>query len=301
MNEIYFDFPLKDGSRICVLRYERMDQIDHIQPDDTIPNHLHEFYEMVLILKGTCEHVYQDRMTTLLPGDLFLIPPHCAHAYRFYEDVDHINCQFYPDALPSEWLEGIQALRYDRLQRRRTLSFQGKADLNRQGILHLEAQEAAELQRLLMEIRAEQCEHRLDAERMKRSLLQIVLIRLDRVQDRQFMHSEDIESWKLEMVEKTLSDFEADLSETLDNTTLARRYHVSVSYFRNIFKEITGLPPHQYLNRVRIVRAVEYINHYGMDISRAAEQVGIHDPNYFARLCRKITGFPPSHFQKQSG
>ena len=35
-----------------------------------------------------------DPETTLIPGDLFMIPPHRSHMLHFTEDVLYYNCQF---------------------------------------------------------------------------------------------------------------------------------------------------------------------------------------------------------------
>lgn len=302
MTERYFDFPLTDGSRICVLRYERMAQVNHMLPDGTVPSHNHDFFEMVLILRGSCQHIYEDASSMLLPGDLFMIPPHRPHAYRFHEDVDHFNCQFYTDALPVEWLETVQSLRYDRLQRAYTQGVtpaRGLADLNRQGILHMDNPETRALQHILAEILSEQQSARRDAERMKRCLLQLLLARLSRVCEQQFAGSDHQDRWKREMVEDALNRFEGNIAAEVDIAGLAARYHVSEGYFRHIFKDITGLPPRQYLNRMRVVRAVELLNGQGLDIPETAERVGIYDTNYFSRLCKKLTGYPPSHFLRR--
>lgn len=299
MCELYFDFPLTDGSRICVLHYERMAEVNHLTPEGEVPSHSHGFYEMVLILRGSCEHIYQGASTMLLPGDLFLIPPHRAHAYRFYEDVDHFNCQFYADALSSEWLEDVQNLRYDRQRAHNPAAYHGLADINDQGILHLDNPQMSWLRQILTELQAEQHAHRADGERMKRCLLQLMLARLSRLCAQQFDNINRRDHWKQEMVEDALSCFERDLAGSVDISELIRRHRISEGYFRQIFKDVTGLPPRQYLNRMRIVRALELLNVQGLDICETAERVGIYDPNYFSRLCKKLTGWPPSHFQQR--
>lgn len=302
MSEVYFDFPLTDGSRICVLHYERMAEVNHMNPDGTVPSHSHTFYEMVLILRGSCEHIYQGTSTMLLPGDLFLIPPHRAHAYRFYEDVDHFNCQFYADTLSSEWLEDIQALRYDRPRRSQSpKAYHGLADINDQGILHLDNPQIPWLLENLKNIQSEQGAGRTDGERMKRCLLQLTLARLSRLRALQFGDVSRQDDWKQALVEDALSCFEQNLTGTVDITELVRSHRISEGYFRQIFKDVTGLPPRQYLNRMRIVRALELLNVQGLDIAETAERVGIYDPNYFSRLCKKLTGYPPSHFQQRRG
>lgn len=298
MTSPYFSFPLTDGSRICVQEFERLHQIPNLQADNSIPVHAHEFYEMVLILRGSCRHIYRDAVTTLLPGDLFLIAPHRSHGYRFGEDVHHCNCQFFVDSLPSEWLDDIRPLTYDQLQKNAPGGrFPGAADINSQGILHLDRYETSLLRVVFDSILQEQVAPHADSERMKRCLLQLALARLTRVRAQQFANAGSAEQWKQQMIGETLARFEQRLSGEWDTAAIAGEYHISVSYFRSIFKEITGLPPRQYLNRMRIVHAVDLIQHHGASLIDAAQAIGISDLNYFSRLCRLITGYSPSHFR----
>lgn len=295
----YLDFPLTDGSRICVERLDRVVAMPYISPNRSIPVHAHEFYEMVLIQQGRCSHIYEADETTLISGDLFLIPPHRTHAYQYAEDVVQYNCQFFTDSLSSEWLDDIRQLTYDRLQtpvsRER---FHGTADINRQGILHLDRKESAGAGWLFDMILAEQKDPHPDSERVKRCALQLILALLKRIREQQFAKAEQSEQWKQEMISETLLRFEKDIASDWDTANLAGHYHISESYFRSIFREITGLPPRQYLNRMRIIRAVNMIQSQTMSISEASFAIGIYDLNYFSRLCKTVTGFSPSHFRQ---
>ena len=87
---------------------------------------------------------------------------------------------------------------------------------------------------------------------------------------------------------------EEHLDETLDFNAVAQKYAFSPTHFRKIFKDITGLSPASYINRLRILRACEYMQKDKMSIREAAEQVGIYDFNYFSRLFKKVMGCSPS-------
>lgn len=296
MAELYLDFPLSNGARVCVQRHEDRMHMPNMRSDGIVPNHAHEFYEIVLILRNSCRHVYQQDETTLLPGDLFMIPPHRSHLLHFKEDVLYYNCQFYADALPAEWLEDVQALTYDRLKTNIS-SFEDPVSIDRQGILHLNADEINETVKLLDLILKEQNSAFSDGERMKRILLCLLLARIKRIRDQRFVlnhHSGDL---KEKIVSETLAAFEKELDRDWDMSELAARNNISSGYFRRIFREITGMPPRQFLNQLRINRAVDMIQHQGMSIFDAACSIGIHDLNYFSRLCRQLTGYPPSHFR----
>lgn len=113
----------------------------------------------------------------------------------------------------------------------------------------------------------------------------------------QFEHMERNLSWQTEMVDTVLNQIENDLSKDYDFNAIAQKQGISISYFRILFKNNTGLSPLEYLNRVRILRALELLQTTQGSISEVAEQVGIHAPNYFARIFKKLIGYPPSYFK----
>ena len=296
MAGLYLDFPLTNGSRICVQRHEDRMHMPNMRSDGIVPDHAHEFYEIVLILRNSCRHVYQQDETTLIPGDLFMIPPHRSHLLHFTEDVLYYNCQFFADALPGEWMEDVQALTYDRLKAN-IGGFADRFSIDRQGILHLNSDEINETVKILDLILKEQSSTFSDSERMKRILLCLLLARIKRIRDQRFIQPDGSGDWKEKIVHETLAAFEKGLDQDWDMNELAARNNLSSGYFRRIFREITGMPPRQFLNQIRINRAVDMIQHQGLSIYDAACSIGIHDLNYFSRLCRQLTGYPPSHFR----
>lgn len=53
----------------------------------------------------------------------------------------------------------------------------------------------------------------------------------------------------------------------------------------------------EYLNRMRIVKSLEYLNVEGISIADAAAKVGIYDANYFSRMFKKVMGYSPRYFK----
>ena len=90
---------------------------------------------------------------------------------------------------------------------------------------------------------------------------------------------------------------ENHLDEKVDIEELAASVYWSSRHFRTVFKEVTGLTPVEYLNRVRIVKSLEYLEKNKSSIKEAAASVGIYDTNYYTRLFKKILGYPPKYFK----
>ena len=71
---------------------------------------------------------------------------------------------------------------------------------------------------------------------------------------------------------------------------------LSPSYFRSLFKQLTGLTTVQFQNKLKIDKAKDLIISHSCNITEAAEAVGFSDVYYFSRMFRKITGKNPSEF-----
>ena len=129
---------------------------------------------------------------------------------------------------------------------------------------------------------------------MKQKYLEVILLELKKAMARQNEKYHVCSKSNQKAIAEVLMYMEEHLDEALDFNEVAQNYCFSPNHFRKIFKEITGLSPVSYLNRLRILRACEYMQKDKMTIREAAEQVGIYDFNYFSRLFKKIMGCSPS-------
>lgn len=165
---------------------------------------------------------------------------------------------------------------------------------SKQGVVHLNPAEIPFAKSVL--------QHGVDAQKfsqessllMKRKYLEVFLLELTKTMGKQDQVYTVCSKSNQKAVADVLMLIEEHLDETLDFNVIAREYSFSPNYFRKVFKDITGFPPITYVNRLRIVRACEYIQKDHMQICDAAERVGIYDLNYFSRLFKKIMGCAPS-------
>ena len=88
--------------------------------------------------------------------------------------------------------------------------------------------------------------------------------------------------------------------ERLSLDDVARHCCVSKYHLAHRFKEETGIGVIDFLNQIRIDKAVYYLNTSDLPVQQIAEQVGYEDANYFSRLFRKRTGYSPSAYRMQS-
>ena len=88
---------------------------------------------------------------------------------------------------------------------------------------------------------------------------------------------------------------EEDCAQPFTLKSLAAQVHMSQSSFRHHFTEITGIPPGEYLLKLRLKKALLMLMS-PTQISSIATQCGFRDNNYFSRQFRKKLGMPPRDF-----
>ncbi|MEK0315520.1 AraC family transcriptional regulator [Cohnella sp. 56] len=87
------------------------------------------------------------------------------------------------------------------------------------------------------------------------------------------------------------------LSDPLSIEDMARRAHLSVSRFREVFRQRFGLPPHQYLIRLRLAHAEELLRNTDLSLARIAEYCGFVDISHFANSFKTHRGMAPGMYR----
>lgn len=75
---------------------------------------------------------------------------------------------------------------------------------------------------------------------------------------------------------------------------------MSPHYFCQLFKQSTGLSPHQFVLCQRIERAKEYLRNSDVSIGAAAEAAGFMDQSHFTKVFRRIVGVAPKQFREDT-
>jgi len=82
----------------------------------------------------------------------------------------------------------------------------------------------------------------------------------------------------------------------IDSHDIQERFESNYAYLNRVFKKLTGHTIRDYLNMVRIKKAIELIENTDMNFSEIGYLVGIEDPYYFSKIFKKYTGFSPKHY-----
>ena len=308
----YLDFPDMDGTPISISQLN--------ENSISLEPHCHEFYELVLVTKGSCRHIFNGVTVLAAPGDVSIIPPHQVHCYKSLSEVSIINCCFIPEKINTDWhsiLKDIspeQSISPSRSSEHAlenhwqhavfdpdTLGLAGPAANapELQGLIHLDGSEYTRVFSLMHNLIEEQEFDRFGKLYMKSGLLQIILVLLGRLQTKKLSRLNDYSDRKKKLVNDALAYMENHVEEITSSTEIAEKLYLSPAYFRSLFKDITGMTPTNYLNRLRVIRSLEYLEREDLSIAEAAGRVGIYDSNYYSRLFKKTMCYSPRYFKKK--
>ncbi|HYF63797.1 MAG TPA: AraC family transcriptional regulator [Herpetosiphonaceae bacterium] len=98
----------------------------------------------------------------------------------------------------------------------------------------------------------------------------------------------------VERIRRYLDEHFAD-SPTLED--LASLVHVSPFHLLRVFRESVGMPPHAYLNQVR-VRQAQGLIVGDMPLAEVALQTGFADQSHLSRQFCRIVGVPPGRYRR---
>jgi AraC family transcriptional regulator len=80
---------------------------------------------------------------------------------------------------------------------------------------------------------------------------------------------------------------------------IAADLDMSQYYFCRLFKQSTGMTPHQYLMQQRVERSKQLLQQTELTITEVAMECGFTHQSHFAKYFRRYTGFTPRQFRQR--
>jgi AraC-like DNA-binding protein len=96
---------------------------------------------------------------------------------------------------------------------------------------------------------------------------------------------------------RTRDAMDRAFAQPLDVPALARLAHVSPAHFSRQFRETFGEPPHRYLQRRRVERAMELLRETELTVTEVCFEVAFSSLGTFSRTFREIVGEAPSAYR----
>lgn len=264
---------------------------DRKNPQTELPDHLHEWYELVYVYSGKGVFFIDQTFHDMREGDLFAIPGNVIHqAFPDQEDPVTSTAVFFSPVLVGQASYG-EAFTY-------TTPFE-QCKLRKQFRCQLPETDRAVTSQLLDEVNDELLCGRPGARHAVALKLQQLLLLLHRnslaEHSRQPANTVNAPTWMKDI----LLHIDEQLHMPLRLSLLAQRACVTGSHFSRVFKELTGLTVTDYIAAKRIIKAKELLFETDGKLSTIAEQCGFESMTHFHRTFKKIAGCAPAAYKKQ--
>ena len=96
---------------------------------------------------------------------------------------------------------------------------------------------------------------------------------------------------------RILENIDANLEGDLSLQRLAGIAGLSLDGFIRVFKQSTGLPPHQFVLRKRVERAQALLGNPTISLAEIALRAGFADQSHFSRMFHRMTGIAPRQYR----
>ena len=247
-----------------------------------VGKHSHDFYELVYLRDGFCLHDVGGRMTLLMEGDMFIIPPEVPHRYIGNRMVNLYNCLFTTEAIADTQKDELTLLFSGGGYPRARLALNDRKSIVRQ-----------------LNAMCDECNDCKTGWGIKlRGQLSGLLVDFMRI------HADNIsEGGERAMysayVSRALEYIDVHYSDAITVSGVAKASGVSPDYLTRQFRMVIGITPVEYMKRYRFARAMELLQS-GNSVTSAAARVGFQNLCHFSREFKKALGVTPSQYRKQN-
>lgn len=93
---------------------------------------------------------------------------------------------------------------------------------------------------------------------------------------------------------------DAHWTEPFRTKQVAQTAHLSVTSFVQLFRNETGMTPHEYYTQIRMARLRETLCDGGLSIAQAFDLCGMEYNSYYTALFKKHIGLTPKQFREQN-
>lgn len=125
------------------------------------------------------------------------------------------------------------------------------------------------------------------------SLINLLAVHLLRTYSIQFREARSPSYLTQQQIARAIDYMQAHIDRDISLDVLAQTVNVSSSHLRRLFKQATGMAPHQYLIHLRVNRAKELLLTRGFSVDEVAAEVGFADRSHLHRHFKRVFGVTP--------
>lgn len=274
-----------------------------------VPDHLHEFIEIVYISKGSGIHqikklnpagdeIAETFSYGILQGDLFFLMPGEIHSYMRNEKLVLYNILLSSELIADEMTE-LMTLPGLAGPFAGSVHSPERAGSRRKIHLPFNSRIIAEtlLNKIIEELEFKKASFKISA---KSALLEF-LVFIGRMPVSAWEHSTSVKDAQkhCSSIYQALIHMEKHITDKLTLEELASHANLSLTYFCERFKIVTGMTPWNYLTHLRLEKSKDLLASTNLPISEIAYQTGFCDGSYLAKTFKSHEGLSPTKYRSR--
>lgn len=253
------------------------------------PEHLHEFIEMVYILHGSGVHGIDGVEYDLKPGSLLFINYRQVHYFRTDTEMEMCNILLDPEWISEKLIDSENAFELLTLS---AFSYFSKDIDGGRPLIMFSGEERQQIERLLKNMAMEKAEKKTGYTTVLKSQAMVMLTYIFREM------SSDIAPVRKGFTPEFLAYIRENCSEKLTLNELAKKCFYNPSYFSRLFKEHYGVTVTEFINQIRLEKAMEMLLKTELSVEEIVERTGFSRKATFYKLLKENTGMTPQDFRK---
>jgi AraC-like DNA-binding protein len=263
--------------------------------------HAHDQFQVCYVRKGTCKNRVGDNEAVLVKGDLFSIPPFLEHSLTLLpnNDIELVQIDFSP-AFINESMQDLSTMNsfvdFTYLQ---PIMASGDKLLPK---LNMSSANQIKVEQLIAGMQEELREK----DEGYTLAIRADLLRLLIIAGREFRNFVENrkEGNSIHIHRRAFFDtveyIKMNFHEEIKLDAVAEMATMAPSYFSHMFKFMMGVTLTEYLNNLRIHKAMELLRLTDISVLEIQLHVGFNHSGHFTRMFKKIAGMTPMQYRKQT-
>lgn len=261
--------------------------------------HRHEYMQINYVYQGKAEHVINNCKFDIIKGDIFVIPPYVPHKIVAPEgcSAQIFEFEFLPEFINQNFEDIRNAesfLDFAYIEPFLVSENLVKPRLNLIGRLQVEVENI--LNEAFREYRQAKPGYILVIKSLLLKLL--VLVGREFTTNLEDSESRSIYDRHRDAIMAAIKYIDEHYAEDLTLEEVAKVSALSQSYFSYLFKSITMKTFTEYLNGLRISKALQLLKETDKKILDICYEIGFNNVNHFNRVFKQHTGISPSSYRK---
>jgi AraC-like DNA-binding protein len=243
--------------------------------------HAHEHFQICFLTRGTCLHDVKNQVYVMTKGDMLTIPPFVPHRFEPYqgEKVEIVQIDFMPIVTDQDEIL-------------RDTPFFPK--------IHLSANNQALVQQLISSMKDENERKDKGYEHLIKADLIRLLVTIFRESHKAELPDSSSEKQTRRLFNEAVHYIDTHYEQNLLLNDVAQKAAMSPTYFSYMFKVLKGQTFIQYVNDIRIRKALDLLRLTDMSVMEICLETGFNHLSHFNRMFKKATGTTPLKYRQQS-